>query len=126
MLPCLVKSRLHSRQGSPRSSCVSPMSTLDSYSGIPIPSGLLTSFSSNIPTFKPANLPTFFDLSPLLPVISALFCRFLHPPKTQLFSFHTLPHSFTKKGCLCFQQILFPDPNFFRIRISQISNRGLR
>src|SRR6266403_3847603 len=77
MLPCVVKSRLHSRQGSPRSSCVSPMSTLDSYSGIPIPSGLLTSFSSNIPTFKPANLPTFFDLSPLLPypcALCALFC----------------------------------------------------
>src|SRR5882762_1385325 len=74
MLPCVVKSRLHSRQGSPRSSCVSPMSTLDSYSGIPIPSGLLTSFSSNIPTFKPANLPTFFDLSPLLPYPCALSC----------------------------------------------------
>src|SRR6266849_10573292 len=74
MLPCLVKSRLHSRQSSPRSSCVSLISTLDSYSGIPIPSGLLTSFSSNIPTFKPANLPMFFDLSPLLPVVCALFC----------------------------------------------------
>src|SRR5882762_9239316 len=74
MLPCLVNSRLHSRQGSPRSSCVSLISTLDSYPGIPIPSGLLTSFSSNIPTFKPANNPMFFDLSPLLPVFCALFC----------------------------------------------------
>src|SRR6267143_1691374 len=58
MLPCLVNSRLHSRHGSPRSSCVSLISTLDSYPGIPIPSGLLTSFSSNIPTFKPSNLQT--------------------------------------------------------------------
>src|SRR5260370_40912559 len=52
-------------------------------------------------------------LSPLLPVVSALFCTFLHPPKTQSFSFHALPHSFTKnKGgripSKCFSWILNP------------------
>src|SRR5229473_3365459 len=26
----------------------------------------------------------------------ALFCKFLHPPKTQPFSFHAIPHSFAK------------------------------
>src|SRR6266851_10171679 len=56
----------------------------------------------------PTPLP---HLSPLLPVIYALFCVFLHTLKTQLFSFHTLPHSFTKtKGgrtsSKCFSRIL--------------------
>jgi hypothetical protein len=34
--------------------------------------------------------------SPLLPVASALFCRFLHRQKTQLFCFQTIPHSLPK------------------------------
>jgi hypothetical protein len=35
-------------------------------------------------------------LSPLLPVASALFCRFLHRHKTQLFCFQAIPHSLPK------------------------------
>ena len=76
---------------------------------------------------RPAGLPLLTPLlplpllSPLLPVVSALFCAFLHIHETQLFSFHTLPHSFTKtKGDRTSIKMLFPDPNFFRIRISQI------
>jgi len=62
-------------------------------------------------------------LSPLFPVVYALFCSFLHLPKNQSFSFHALPHSFTKnEGWSYFQQMLFPDPKFFRIRISQIED----
>src|SRR5713226_7289064 len=90
MLPCLVKSRLHSRQGSPRSSCVSPMSTLDSYSGIPIPSGLLTSFSSNIPTCKPPNV-----LRPIS--FTSLSLRtLLRTTKSHLLCFQMLPYSLAK------------------------------
>src|SRR5258707_15365083 len=58
-------------------------------------------------------------LSTLLPYTCALFCAFLHSPKTQSFSFHTVPHSFPKnKGWPYFQQMLSPDPKSFRIRIS--------
>jgi len=38
----------------------------------------------------------FHYLSPLLPVASALFCRFLHRQKTQLFCFQAIPHSLPK------------------------------
>jgi hypothetical protein len=86
MVSSLVNSRLHFAQSGVRegpspvgpalhSSFVPPISTFQSK--IPILSGLLTSFSSNssnIPTFKPANVPTIFRLSPLLPVTFALFC----------------------------------------------------
>src|SRR5229473_4656811 len=99
MLPCLVNSRLHSRQGSPRSYCVSLISALDSYSGIPIPSGLLTSFSSNIPTFNPANLRTFFDLSPLLPVVCALFCTLQNLNSFVFKQFQTLLQKHPGWGC---------------------------
>src|SRR5258707_4057247 len=33
---------------------------------------------------------------PLFSYTYALFCTFLHPPKTQLFSFQSLPHSLPK------------------------------
>src|SRR6267142_5576041 len=63
----------------------------------------------SVPHFTP--LFPLSRVSPLFPVASALFCTFLHPPKTQLFSFHTLPHSFTKTNGVrisseCFSRIL--------------------
>src|SRR5713101_8066207 len=67
-----------------------------------------------VPPGRPPLLTPLFPLphlSPLLPVIYALFCVFLHTLKTQLFSFHTLPHSFTKikrdrTSIKCFSRIL--------------------
>jgi hypothetical protein len=44
----------------------------------------------------PLNLATRFDLSPFFSHSCALFCTFLHLPKTQLFCFHVLPHSLQK------------------------------
>src|SRR6267378_3505427 len=77
----------------------------------------------SVPHFTP--LFPLSRVSPLFPVASALFCTFLHPPKTQFFSYPSaLFHK--NKRCSYFQRMLFPDPNFFRIRISQISNRGSR
>jgi hypothetical protein len=82
-----------------------------------------------------------------LPNSFALFCNFLHSPKTQPFSFHAIPNSFTKTPGVyrrCFHralraarstsnQKLSLDPNFFRIHISQregerhrLSLRGLK
>src|SRR5437764_716770 len=63
-------------------------------------------------------------LSPLLSDLSPLFCRFLHPCKTQLFPFHALPHSFTKNKVLSYShQLLFPDSDSFGIRISPIEDQ---
>src|SRR5260370_21243251 len=69
--------------------------------------------------------PTFPELSPLLPAVSALFCHFLYSPRTQSFYFHAIPHSFTKRGGVrtsC--KMLFPDPEFFRVRISPIEDQN--
>lgn len=116
MILFVVNSRFHARQGSPRCFCVSLISTLDSYSGIPIPSGLLTSFSSNIPTFKPANLPMFFDLSPLLPVICALFCT-----QQNLNSF-----VFNRFRTLCQKPPGVGHPRFFQRGKNETANRQSR
>src|SRR5258708_29577771 len=48
---------------------------------------------------QPSNLPTFQRVSELSPLFSrscALFCAFLHSPKTQLFYFQAIPHSASK------------------------------
>src|SRR5712664_413972 len=51
------------------------------------------------PSCQPSKLPTLqrvSELSPLFSCSCALFCNFLHSPKTQLFSFQPLPHSLRK------------------------------
>ena len=53
------------------------------------------------PTCQPSNLPMFQRVSELSPLFShscALFCPFLHSPKTQLFYFQAIPHSLQKNG----------------------------
>src|SRR5712692_2357671 len=77
----------------------SSLSTFNFQSKIPIRSGLLTSLPS---TFRPSNIPTAYPPAPYPPCSqilahsSALFCTFLHAPKTQLFSFQSFPHSLPK------------------------------
>src|SRR5437762_957237 len=46
--------------------------------------------------FNPPTCALRSELSPLYSHSSALFCTFLRPTKTQLFSFHTIPHSASK------------------------------
>ena len=51
------------------------------------------------PTCQHSNLPMFQRVSKLSPLFShscALFCTFLHSPKTQLFYFQAIPHSASK------------------------------
>src|ERR1700752_4027076 len=72
-----------------------------------------------------APLLPFPHLSPLLPFVSALFCRFLHCSKTQSSSFHAFPHSFTKTKVRHISSNHFsPDPEVTRIRISQIEDQN--
>src|SRR6266550_2388779 len=46
--------------------------------------------------FNPPTCALRSELSPLHSHSSALFCTFLRPTKTQLFSFHAIPHSASK------------------------------
>ncbi len=51
------------------------------------------------PSCQPSKLPTLqrvSELSPLFSYLCELFCKFLHSPKTQLFSFQAIPHSLQK------------------------------
>src|SRR6266478_6151444 len=59
--------------------------------------------------------------------LSRTLLHFLAPTQNSTLFFSYPSALFHKnKGCSYFHQMLFPDPNFFRIRISQISNRGSR
>src|SRR6267378_2896574 len=45
---------------------------------------------------RSSRMPIPCSLSPLFSIPCALFCTFLHSPKTQLFSFQAIPHSASK------------------------------
>src|SRR5467141_151568 len=45
---------------------------------------------------RSSRMPIPCSLSPLFSIPCALFCTFLHSPKTQLFSFQAIPHSLPK------------------------------
>jgi hypothetical protein len=59
--------------------------------GYGVPSDLRTFRRSNV-----QKLQRFLNLSPLFSYSCALFCTFLHSPKTQLVSFQAIPHSASK------------------------------
>ena len=61
--------------------------------GYGVPSDLRTFRRSNV-----QKLQRFLNLSPLFSYSCALFCTFLHSPKTQLFYFQAIPHSLQKNG----------------------------
>jgi len=85
----------------------------------------LVSATSATVTKHQSPVTSHHSLSPFPSNASTLFCTFLHSPKTQSFSFHTLPHSFTKtKGGHISSKTLFPDPKLFRIRISPIEDQN--
>jgi len=47
---------------------------------------------------RSSRMPIPCSLSPLFSIPCALFCTFLHSPKTQLFYFQAIPHSLQKNG----------------------------
>src|SRR6267143_3777361 len=47
---------------------------------------------------RSSRMPIPCSLSPLFSISCALFCTFLHSPKTQLFYFQAIPHSLQKNG----------------------------
>jgi hypothetical protein len=78
--------------------------------------------------------PNLYPLySDILPHPFALFYTFLHSRKTQLLSFHAIPHSFTKtRGCgarhsplaTSFPRFASPPPSFLVNYLDPILHRG--